>query len=641
MFRTSPSLKSRSCIFQGLYVSLLISTTFFTTSPLSFGIRTLILAGDRYFSTSRSRPDTTLISESGGSAMTVKLFFIPDAQPEASINAQTRTRYFFMSSSRAKDSANTSMIAQKPGIVPRFSRQFYFKFLFRIAEEKPLPHHLHLEHIIFLFEEKDEFHVFHVFYIRIVEGEKDVADLEPCFLRSAVVQQVHDGDLSVLFRKQGIELRGCDPVQRLREDDVVRDVLLNIGIVQNDGILVSVPPERPFRDAGAVREVAAAGDPDHPAVGVLFEELIDGLGHDLVPEYLRLVEEIKAPLPRAPVPVEDLLEPLPVFIVGKIHVRRYFLFLLLRERVQAFLRHLLDDLPADIQGDDRYLLFPAEIDDRLVKIVIKAPALEILPPRQKFPFIDRAGDVIIERLLERPLEQLHAHGELRVLAAQALEDLELDVVVRYPVVIFPDIHDLFPRRAFDHALQGLECGKVDGPRLFSQLHGYPPLRLCDLLRDVPSPVEGQGAVFSIVEYLPDRFNGLFARFRMDDADDLLRIPGILLHDHGKTGVGRFHRAVQPSDQRIVMPQDNKPGRFHVGILHVARFPFNPSPLFERFDDARINIPPVDGQDDDRFFVAEQPGYDRRGLLAPGASRAILGLIEAAPFRQPVQETTQN
>src|SRR3990172_2793932 len=532
------------------------------------------------------------------------------------------------------------MIARKFSVVPLCSRQFYFKFLFRIAEEEPLPHHLHPENVVFLFEEKGELHIFHAFHARPVEGEKDVADLEPRFLRNAALGKVRDADLSMLFGKQGIELRGRDPAQRLREDDVVRDVLLHIGIVQNDGVLVSVPPERPLRDAGAVREVAAAGDPDQPAVRVLFEELINGLGHDLVPEDLGLVKEIKAPLPPAPVPVEDFLEPLPVFIVGKIHVRRYFLFFLIRERVQALLRHLLDDLPADIKGDERYVLFPAEIDDRFVKIVIKAPALEILRALQEFTLIDRAGDVIIERLLERPLEHLHAHGDLRVLAVQALEDLELDVVVRYPVVIFPDIHDLFPRRAFDHLLQRLERGKVDNLRFFPQLHGYPPLGLDGLLRDVPSPVEGQGAVFSVMEYLPDRVNDLFARFRMDDADDLLRIPGVLPHDHGKTRVGHINGAVQPSDQRIILPQDNKRGRSHIGILHVTRFPFDPSPLFERFDDARINIPPVDRQDDDRFFVAEQTGYDRRDLLAREPPRDIIVLIKADLFRDPVQQAVE-
>jgi len=72
---------------------------FLFSSTLSFGSRTVISAGERYFSSLNPSPEITRISASGGSVAMVKLLLTPPAHPDTSTSTTAISENPFMPSS--------------------------------------------------------------------------------------------------------------------------------------------------------------------------------------------------------------------------------------------------------------------------------------------------------------------------------------------------------------------------------------------------------------------------------------------------------------------------------------------------------------------------------------------------------------
>ena len=349
--------------------------------------------------------------------------------------------------------------------------------------------------------------------------------------------------------------------------------------------------------------MAAACQDDHAAVRVLLQVLVDGFRHGLVPQDLRLVKEVEAPVVRAFVLAEDLPEPAAIVVVGEIHLLRQCLLLVVGEGVHAAFRDLFDDLAGEVQGDDRDLFNARKIEDRFVQVVVEAPSLEVFRPLQELALLDGSAQVVVQGFLERPLEHLHADGELRVFLVEAFDDLELHIVVREAVVIFPHIDDLFPCCAVDHRAHRLEQRQVDDQGLLSQFHHDPPFG-AGCLRGY-GLVEQDRARCSVAGQFLCCCGSGAARPRLDQERRLVTVQGILFHHDGDVGGHCFHPPEEPADDGVVAPEQHQRRLPEVFVSEALRFPLFGALLLEQFAQVRVYLRLGDWQHHEGALIAQE------------------------------------
>ncbi len=96
------------------------------------------------------------------------------------------------------------------------------------------------------------------------------------------------------------------------------------------------------------------------------------------------------------------------------------------------------DLVGNIERDNRDVILPGELEDRLQQTEIQLPALEVLGLNQHLPFGDASRDVIVQVGLKRLLKIFDADGEVGVACIHAFDDVQLIAVMFQPVVNFTD-----------------------------------------------------------------------------------------------------------------------------------------------------------------------------------------------------------
>ena len=232
-----------------------------------------------------------------------------------------------------------------------------------------------------------------------------------------------------------------------------------------------------------------SGKHNHLVSRLLSQECINRLRHGLIPQYLRLVEEIKGSIPKGFMFLKNLFQPFLVRCIRKIHPAGDIFLFFAGQGFEAAAGNFVHNFFGDIERHHRYVLRPGELENGSIEVEVKPPASEIFALLQKVSFIDLAGHVIIQDLLDRSLEHLHADGDLPSHPVQIFDDLQLHDMMRKAVMDLTYVDDFFGGYMIDHLGEALGLRRIYGDGFLDEVFRQAALAFGNLAKNISAMIK--------------------------------------------------------------------------------------------------------------------------------------------------------